>query len=111
MPPELSIHNWNDIVEIMKSMEYSLIDLHEHEFSKEGFSVEFGIIDTLPFFAGVPLHELEKHEDGDAVYYVLNPNQYLKVYETSSKDSYRCNKNNHKDLRKIDFLKSIIPDD
>ncbi|TYR74209.1 phosphoribosylanthranilate isomerase [Rossellomorea vietnamensis] len=107
VPPELSIHNWGDIVEIMKSMEYRLIDLHEHEFFKEGFSVEFGIIDTLPSFAGVPLHELEKHEDGDAVYYVLNPKQYLKVYEASSKDSYRSTKNNHKDLRKIEFLKSI----
>lgn len=37
----------------MKSMEYSLIDLHEHEFSTEGLSVEFGIIDTLPSLTGV----------------------------------------------------------
>ncbi len=92
----------------MNLMEYSLVDLHEHEFTKEGLSVEFGIIDTLPSFAGVPLKDLEIHQIGDVKYYLLNPNQYLSVYESSSKDSYRADNNNNKDLRKIDFLKSMI---
>jgi len=104
VPPELSIHSWIDIVKIMESMEYSLIDLHEHEFSKEELSVEFGIIDTLPNFAGVKLEDLEMHKKEDVKYYLLNPEQYLYVYEASSKDSYRTNKNNNKDFRKIDFL-------
>ncbi|MGE6614033.1 phosphoribosylanthranilate isomerase [Peribacillus sp. NPDC076916] len=108
VPPELSIHNWINIVKIMNSMEYSLIDLHEHEFYKEGLSVEFGIIDTLPNFAGVQLENLEIHQKRNVKYYLLNPEQYLCVYESSSKDSYRADKNNHKDIRKIDFLKSII---
>ncbi|WP_096155389.1 phosphoribosylanthranilate isomerase [Bacillus sp. FJAT-45066] len=106
--PEINIHNWNDIVNIMNLLEYSLIDLHEHEFSKEGLSVEFGIIDTLPSFAGVQLEDLEMQKMGDVKYYLLNPNQYLSVYESSSKDSYRANNNNNKDFRKIDFLKSMI---
>ena len=108
VPPELNIHNWNEIVNIMNLMEYSLIDLHEHEFSKEGLSVDFGIIDTLPSFAGVQLEDLEMHQMGDVKYYLLNPNQYLSVYESSSKDSYRADNNNSKDFRKIDFLKSMI---
>ncbi|MFF2500996.1 phosphoribosylanthranilate isomerase [Peribacillus sp. NPDC058075] len=108
MPPELSIHNWINIVKIMNSMEYSLIDLHEHEFYKEGLSVEFGIIDTLPNFAGVQLENLEIQQKRNVKYYLLNPEQYLCVYEPSSKDSYRADKKNHKDIRKIDFLKSII---
>ena len=52
-------------MKIMESMEYSLIDLHEHEFSKEELSVEFGIIDTLPNFAGVKLEDLEMHKKED----------------------------------------------
>jgi hypothetical protein len=64
VPPELSIFNWDDVMKIMKSMGYSLINLHEHEFSKEGLSVEFGIIDTLPDFAGVQLKDLELHQKG-----------------------------------------------
>ncbi|MGE6376984.1 hypothetical protein [Peribacillus muralis] len=79
---------------------------HEHEFTKEGLSVEFGIIDTLPTFAGVQLTDLEMHQMEDVKFYLLNPEQYLHVYQ-SSKDSYRVDKNNDKDSKKIDFLKRL----
>ncbi|WP_370550939.1 phosphoribosylanthranilate isomerase [Halobacillus sp. GSS1] len=59
--PESNIHNWDDIVTVMNSMDYTLVDLHEHEFVKLGLSVEFGIMDTLPSFAGIHLNELEMH--------------------------------------------------
>jgi len=108
VPPETSIHNWNDIVKVMNSKGYTLIDLHEHEFSKDGLSVEFGIIDTLPDFAGVRMEDLEMHQKGEVKYYMLSPEQYLRVYEASSKDSYRADKNNHKDMGKIEYLKNLI---
>ena len=108
VPPELSIHNWIDIVEIMNSMNYNLIDLHEHEFSRDGLSIEYGISDTLPAFAGIQVEDLELHQKGVVTYYLLNPQQYLRVYESSSKDSYRADKNNNKDMRKIEYLKSVI---
>ncbi|MHA7138690.1 phosphoribosylanthranilate isomerase [Rossellomorea arthrocnemi] len=108
VPPETSIHNWNDIVKVMNSKGYTLIDLHEHEFLKDGLSVEFGIIDTLPDFAGVRLEDLEMHQKGEVKYYLLSPEQYLRVYEASSKDSYRADKNNHKDMGKIEYLKNLI---
>ncbi|GGH86978.1 hypothetical protein JOD43_001844 [Pullulanibacillus pueri] len=108
VPPETNIYNWNNIVDIMISMEYRLVDLHEHAFSKEGLSVEFGIIDTLPSFAGVQLQDLDMHNVGEIKYYLLTPKQYLSVYESSSKDSYRADHNNNKDIRKIDFLKRMI---
>ncbi|AOH54977.1 phosphoribosylanthranilate isomerase [Peribacillus muralis] len=107
VPSESSIHNWHDILRTMNSMGYSLIDLHEHEFTKEGLSVEFGIIDTLPTFAGVQLTDLEMHQMEDVKFYLLNPEQYLRVYEASAKDSYRAEKNNDKDSKKIDFLKRL----
>ncbi|MGD7009761.1 phosphoribosylanthranilate isomerase [Metabacillus sp. 84] len=108
MPPELSIYNWKAIVSLMISMDYALIDLHEHEFSKEGLSAEFGVINTLPEFAGVKLEDLELHQDGDAAYYLLNPEQYLRVYAASSKDRYRADRNNNKDAEKIAFLERLI---
>jgi hypothetical protein len=104
MPPELSIFNWEDIIKILNSMGYSLTDLHEHEFIKEGLSVEFSN-DTLPDFAGVQLEDLELHQMGEVKYYLLNPEQYLSVYKSSSKDSYRADKNNNKDIKKMDILK------
>lgn len=108
VPPETSIYNWNEIMKLMNSLGYSLIDLHEHEFSKDGLSVEFGIIDTLPSFAGVALEDLKLHETAGVKYYLLNPKQYLSVYEASSKDSYRADQNNNKDLMKIEFLKEMV---
>ncbi|MCA1057731.1 phosphoribosylanthranilate isomerase [Rossellomorea aquimaris] len=106
VPAETSIHNWNEIENIMATMSYNLIDLHEHEFTKADLSVEFGIIDTLPDFAGVRLEDLTIHRDGEVSYYLLNPEQYLRVYEASSKDSYRADQNNHKDLGKIEYLRN-----
>ncbi|MEH7380928.1 phosphoribosylanthranilate isomerase [Bacillus sp. JJ1533] len=107
VPPELSIHNWSEIMNIMETMGYNLIDLHEHEFSKGGLSVEFGIIDTLPNFAGVKIEDLEIHQFRDVKYYLPNVEQYISIYEASAEDSYRADKNNKKDSRKIEFLKNM----
>ena len=95
-------------MDVMRSLGYTLIDLHEHAFSNKGLCVEFGIIDTLPSFAGVELKELEIYQDRGVKFYLLNLHQYLRVYEASSKDSYRADQNNHKDSGKIDFLKNTI---
>ncbi|RIU91357.1 phosphoribosylanthranilate isomerase [Oceanobacillus picturae] len=108
VPAELSIHNWEKIVEIMSSIGYTLVDLHEHEFSNGELSVEFGIMDTLPEFAGVPLEDLEMHQKGEAKYFLLNPRQYVAVYKASSLDGYRADQNNNKDFNKIGFLESLI---
>ena len=109
VPPEDSVFHWEEIMDVMNSLGYTLIDLHEHAFSnKEGVCAEFGIIDTLPSFAGVELEELELYQDRGVTFFLLNILQYIKVYEASSKDSYRANQNNHKDISKIEFLKNRI---
>ena len=107
VPADQSIFDWQRIVEIMESLEYRLIDLHEHEFQKNDLSVEFGIIDTLPSFAGVLLEDLRIHQKDGIQFYLLTAHQYLNVYQASSKDSYRAKNNNHKDMRKLDYLKKM----
>lgn len=107
VPADQSIFDWQRIVEIMESLEYRLIDLHEHEFQKNDLSVEFGIIDTLPSFAGVLLEDLKIHQKDGIQFYLLTAHQYLNVYRASSKDSYRAKNNNHKDMRKLDYLKKM----
>ena len=52
-PDHLRIYDWDKIMKVMKDLVYVLIDIHEHEFQKDGLSVEFGSIDSLPDFAGV----------------------------------------------------------
>ncbi|MGN1402326.1 MAG: phosphoribosylanthranilate isomerase [Bacillus sp. (in: firmicutes)] len=106
-PAETAIHDWDRVAALMLSLEYRLVDLHEHEFSNGDYSVEFGIIDTLPSFAGVLLTDLQMHQTGDIRYYLLTPLQYMRVYEASSMDSYRADKNNEKDFKKIAYLKNV----
>lgn len=102
--PDMNILEWEKIVDVMESLGYQLVDLHEHEFRREDLSVEFGIIDTLPNFAGISLTELQLHQVENSQFYLLDQAQYLKVYHASSKDSYRAENNNDKDLAKIAYL-------
>ncbi|MCO4096228.1 phosphoribosylanthranilate isomerase [Macrococcoides canis] len=107
-PDEDRIYNFNVIYSVMNSLDYRLIDRHEHEFTNGIISIEYGCIDTLPEFAGIPLSDLQDmHIDG-AHFYVPSLEQYLKIYESSSKDSYRNNNNNNKDFEKILYLERVL---
>ncbi len=53
-------------------------------------------------------YELEEVVDQGVHYYLPNLEQYLKIYQASSKDSYRVENNNRKDFAKIDYLAEIL---
>ncbi|RXK18699.1 phosphoribosylanthranilate isomerase [Macrococcus sp. DPC7161] len=107
-PDEDRIYNFDVINSIMNNLGFRLIDRHEHEFSNGITNIEFGCIDTLPEFANISLSDLEERNINDAHFYVPCLNQYLNIYEASSKDSYRNNNNNNKDFEKILYLKSVL---
>jgi len=44
----------------------------------------------------------------DARFMLLTLPQYLKVYTESSKDSYRKDKNNAKDFKRIEMIQNIL---
>ncbi|PKY88244.1 N-(5'-phosphoribosyl)anthranilate isomerase [Falseniella ignava] len=93
---------------IMEDLGYELIDLHEHEFQKNGLSVEYGSIDFLYDFAGIRVSDLDIIQVDGITFRLPNLRQFLKIYQASSKDSYRNDNNNNKDFKKIDFLKKHI---
>lgn len=105
-PDELRIYHFEKITEVMEALGYQLIDIHEHEFHKNGLSVEYGTIDSLYDFAGISESEIELVQLKDIKFRVPSLKQYLSIYEASSKDSYRNENNNHKDFKKIDWLKN-----
>lgn len=107
-PDEDRIYEWNTIMNIMEKLKYKMIDLHEHEFSNGTHNVEYGTMDTLPDFAGIYLNELDLIHFDNVRFYLPTAEQYLKIYLSSSEDSYRADNNNHKDLAKIKFLKDMI---
>ena len=107
-PDEGRIYQFNELNQIMETLGYHLVDRHEHEFQKEKLSVEFGGIHSLPDFAGVALEDLVEQETNGVRYYLPTLEQYLNIYQASSKDSYRAENNNQKDFDKIDYLKEIL---
>ena len=107
-PDEGRIYRFEELNRLMEKLGFHLVDRHEHEFQKDGLSVEFGGINSLPDFAGVALEDLEEIEDQGVHFYLPNLEQYLKIYQASSKDSYRAENNNNKDFAKIDYLKEML---
>ena len=103
-PDELRIYNWGKINSIMTHLGYELTDLHEHEFKKANISVEYGTIDSLYDFAGIKESEIKIIEVNKIKFRVPNLVQFLRIYEASSKDSYRSENNNDKDFEKISWL-------
>ena len=91
-------------MKVMNHLGYTLIDIHEHEFQKDGVSVEFGSIDSLPDFAGVSESDIELIHPEDITFHVPSLEQFLSIYKASSQDSYRNDHNNNKDFKKIDWL-------
>lgn len=107
-PDDERIYQAEQLIAMMEKLGYVLVDRHEHEFQKDGLSVEFGGMHSLPTFAGVALEELEIQETSGIRYYLPTLEQYLKIYQASSQDSYRADQNNHKDFEKIDYLKEVL---
>lgn len=107
-PDDLRIYDWDKIMTVMEKLDYELIDLHEHEFKKDEISVEFCTIDSLYDFAGILESDIEIIEKDGIKFRVPSLEQYLSIYESSSKDSYRNDNNNSKDFLKIDWIKKNI---
>lgn len=107
-PDELRINDWDKILPLMEEMGYELTDVHEHGFQKDEVRVEYGSIDSLFDFAGISESEIELVPLGEIKFRVPSLKQYSAIYEASSKDSYRNDKNNNKDFVKIRWLKSHI---
>lgn len=107
-PDDERIENWEDIYQVMITLGYELTNLHEHEFSKGELSIEFGVSTTLPEFAGVELAELPLVNKDGIYYYLPTLEQFLNIYQASSKDGYRNDRNNNKDFDKINYIKNIL---
>lgn len=107
--PEIYLNNnWGKLKKVVEKLGYIFIDLHEHEFKKNDVKLAFGVEESLIDFADVDYGKLEIIRDGSARFKLLDPNEYLKVYNKSYKDSYRRDKNNGKDRIKIKFLEEYI---
>lgn len=107
-PDEERIFDMDKIEPMMEQFGYRLVDLHEHEFQKEGLSVEFAAMETLEAFSGVPVEKLTRREVEGVQFLLPTSEQFLAIYRASSQDSYRNENNNQKDFAKIAYLEKMI---
>ena len=103
--PEVFLNEkWDSVVTIMNDNGYVLYDLHEHAFEKSELSFAFASIESLTPFAGIDLTKIPIIEEKGVRYYLLELQDYLKVYMASSKDGYRKSIKNKKDEQKIELI-------
>lgn len=108
IPEEYLAENWDCITKIMDEKGYALYDVHEHAFEKDGLSVAFASIENLVPFAGVDIAEITVINENDIRYYLLDLQDYLKVYTASSHDGYRKNTKNKNDNQKIELINKAL---
>ena len=108
VPCELLGQGWGALLSLADTLSLTLVDAHEHEFSDGHVTVAFASAEGLMHFAGIDHTLLEVMEDNGARYKLLGLQDYLKVYKKSLQDSYRRDKNNGKDVEKIELIEGLL---
>ena len=103
--PEIYIkEKWDEFYNLLINNGYKLIDLHEHTFIKDDIKYSYASIENLKEFADINLSDIIDN----GIYKMLSLDQYLKVYSSSIKDSYRIINKNKNDLEKIRIIKDNL---
>lgn len=100
--------DWDKLVSLMNSDGWRLYDEEEHAFEKGGISAAFASLENLEPFAGVDISAIPTVNDCGACYLLLGLEDYLKVYQASSKDGYRRDVKNKQDSEKIELIKKAL---
>lgn len=108
IPEIFMADEWEEFKGYVENLGYTLTDLHEHKFSNGKYNVGFAGIEGLSEFAGINTSDIPTTCKRCVTFKLLTTEQYLKVYTESSKDSYRRDKNNNKDLQKITLIKEAL---
>ena len=99
---------WQEFKAVLEEHGYVLVDEHEHTFVRDGVAYSYADIEDLEYFAGIHAEDIEMHEVDGVRFLLLSLEQYLAVYQKSSKDGYRVNVRQKKDADKIRFIESKL---
>lgn len=99
---------WGEFRNFIEGHGFVLKDEHEHEFERSGLLLAFGKEEELKTFAGIDYATLTLENIGETRFKVLNPPQYLQVYELMRRDKYRVEKRGKQDLDKIERIKKFL---
>jgi len=99
---------WQEFKAVLEEHRYVLIDEHEHTFARDGVAYSYADIEELESFAGIRMKDIKMRESYGVRFLLLSLEQYLAVYQKSSKDGYRVNVRQKKDADKIRFIESKL---
>ena len=99
---------WQEIKAVLEEHGYVLVDEHEHTFVRDGVVYSYADMEDLEPFAGINTEAIERREVDDVRFLILSLEQYLAVYQKSSKDGYRMNVRQKKDADKIRLIESKL---
>ncbi len=99
---------WQEFKAVLEEHGYVLVDEHEHTFARDGAAYSYADIEDLESFAGIRMKDIEMREVDGVRFLLLSLEQYLAVYQKSSKDGYRVNVRQKKDADKIRFIESKL---
>jgi len=108
VPQKYITTGWKELQKTLLKINYQLVNEKEHEFICLNNKIGIAFEEDLLSFAKIDHKELKIVSSGGAKYKILDINQYRKVYEKSKKDSYRSQKNNKKDLKKIKLIDNYM---
>ena len=108
VPREFITERWHEFKALLEAQGYVLVDEYEHTFVCDGVAYSYADIEDLEFFAGINTEDIEVHEADGVRFMLLTLEQYLAVYQKSSKDGYRVNVRQKKDADKIRFIESKL---
>ena len=99
---------WQEFKAVLEEHGYVLVDEHEHTFARDGVVYSYADIEDLDPFAGIRMKDIEMRKADGVRFLLLSLEQYLAVYQKSSKDGYRVNVRQKKDADKIRFIESKL---
>ena len=108
VPRVFITERWHEFKSLLEAQGYVLFDEHEHIFVRDGVAYSYADIEDLEPFAGINTEDIEMHEADGVRFLLLSLEQYLAVYQKSSKDGYRVNVRQKKDADKIRFIESKL---
>ena len=108
VPREFITDRWQEFKAVLEEHGYVLADDHEHTFVRDGVAYSYADIEDLESFAGINTEDIKMYEVDDVRFLLLSLEQYLAVYQKSSKDGYRVNVRQKKDADKIRFIESKL---
>ena len=108
IPRVFITERWHEFKSLLEVQGYVLVDEHEHTFVRDGVAYSYADIEDLESFASIRMKDIEMRAADGVSFLMLSLEQYLVVYQKSSKDGYRVNVRQKKDADKIRFIESKL---